>query len=107
MKNERIKILELLAEETIDTDEAVRLLKALDSDEDNADEIIQQFAENSERFAEDFSERFHAAFKDIEPELDAAAKEVLGAVASLLDDVSQSLKDKNNKPYDKDTHGGD
>ena len=96
MKKERMKILQLLAEEAIDTDEAVRLLKSLNSDGDIIDEELQQFAENSERFAEDFSERFYAAFKDVEPELDAAAKEVLGAVASLLDDVSQSLKGKNN-----------
>ena len=94
MKKERMKILQLLAEEAIDADEAVRLLKSLDSDGDIIDEELQQFAENSERFAEDFSERFYAAFKDVEPELDAAAKEVLGAVASLLDDVSQSLKGK-------------
>ena len=132
-------ILMMTEDGEIDADEAAELLKALeffndsqgDSDEKNVDENVQQFAGNSEgfaedfserltedfserlaedfseRFAEDFSERFHAAFKNVEPELDAAAKEVLGAVASLLDDVSQSLKGKNNEPDEKNTHGGD
>ena len=121
MKKERMKILQLLAEEVIDTDEAVQLLEALNhkvniekvTDGENTWENIDQFLEMVEDEVisaskaakliksmktgtdmEGFSERFHAAFKNIEPELDAAAKEVLGAVASLLDDVSQSLKDK-------------
>ena len=132
MERERMKILQLLAEEAIDTDEAVQLLEALnhkvniekstdceniredaecenigeDSDWDDVEENVQQFARSSQRFAEDFSERFHVAFKNVEPELDAAAKEVLGSVASLLDDVSQSLKDKSNETCDKDTPGG-
>ena len=124
-------ILMMTEDGEIDADEAAELLKALecfndsqgDSDENDGEEKGQQFAGNSEgfaedfserlaedfseRFAEDFSERFHAAFKNVEPELDAAAKEVLGAVASLLDDVSQSLKGKNNEPDEKNSHGGD
>ena len=124
-------ILMMTEDGEIDADEAAELLKTLeffnhsqgDSDENDVEEKVQQFAGNSEgfaedfserlaedfseRFAEDFSERFHAAFKNVEPGLDAAAKEVLGAVASLLDDVSQSLKGKNNEPDEKDTHGGD
>jgi len=108
-------ILGMIEEGEIDAYEGAELLKSLeffndlqwDPDLNNIDENVQQFARNSEGFAEDFSERFHAAFKNVEPELDAAAKEVLGAVATLLDDVSQSLKGKNNEPYDKDTQGGD
>ena len=134
MKEERMKILHLLAEEVIDTDEAVQLLEALnhkvniEKDEDcentwedieeflemvedgviceSEAENVQQFARNSQRFAGDFSERFQEAFKNIEPELDAAAKEVLEAVATLLDDVSQSMKNRNNETCDKDTPDG-
>ena len=125
MKKERMMILQLLAEGAIDTDEAVQLLEALghkDNIEKSADcentwEDIDEFLEMVEdevispkeavkliksmktgKDMEDFSERFHAAYKHVEPELDAAAKEVLGAVATLLDDVSQSLKGKNNEP---------
>ena len=119
-----MKILQLLAEEVIDTDEAVQLLEALNhkdnidksADGENIGENIDEFLEMIEDEVispskaakliksmktgtemEDFSERFHAAFKNVEPELDAAAKEVLGAVATLLDDVSQSMKDKTKK----------
>ena len=124
MKEERMKILHLLAEEVIDTDEAVQLLEALGhkdniekgTDGENIGEDIEEFLEMVEdelispieaaklfksmktgTDMEDFSERFHAAFKNVEPELDATAKEVLGAVATLLDDVSQSMKDKTKK----------
>ena len=58
------------------------------------DEMIKQANENTERFAEDFSERFNAAFQEVEAELDSAAKEVVGAVATLLDNVSKSMKEK-------------
>ena len=97
-------VLTMIEDGEIDADEAAEIFKALKTfsnlqgnyDYDYIDELSKQFYKDSMRFPEDFSERFNAAFKDVEPELDAAAKEVLGAVASLLDDVSQSLKGKNN-----------
>ena len=78
MENERTKIIKLLSKGEIDTDEAVQLLNAL-SPKPGMD-------------LEGASERFHEAFLKVEPELNSLSKEVLGAVASLLDDVSRSLK---------------
>ena len=94
----------MIEDEDICADEAAELLIELElfnnsqwnSDFEYIDEIIKQANENTERFAEDFSERFNAAFQEVEAELDSTAKEVVGAVATLLDNVSKSMKEKQN-----------
>ena len=83
MKEENIKILEMLTEETIDSDEAINLLKALNVN-----------TEKTDHFERDFSDEFNKTFKRIEPELNCMTKAILEEIASVLNKVSHSLKNK-------------
>ena len=83
MKEENNKILEMLAEEIIDSDEAINLLKALNEN-----------TKKTDQFERDFSEEFNETFKRIEPELNCMAKAILEEIASVLNKVSHSLKNK-------------
>ena len=99
-----IHTLDMIEDGDICADEAAELLIELEifnnthwnSDFEHIVGMVKQANENTGRFAADFSERFHAAFQEVESELDSAAKEVVGAVAALLDNVSKSMKEKRN-----------
>jgi hypothetical protein len=102
MKQERMKILELLDQGKITAAEAASLLEALKAndaqdrfwDEDTAKyvhEKVNKFSQNVEGLSKDVGDKLEAAFKEIEPKLRAATKVVVEKTAVIVDEISKSL----------------
>ena len=101
MKQERLKILNMLEEGKISADEAGMLLERLNQadshhfiSEDTAEQVeekIHRFAKNAEHFAKEFSSKAAEAYKDVEPKLKKASQAILEKTASIVDDIAHSL----------------
>ena len=108
MRDERMKILQMLEDGKIEADEAHDLIIALaksegnfgkhhwhphniDIDKEKFNEKMNQFAESMDTFAKDFSCKAHEVYKDMEPKLKSAAKTVIEKTAALADEVSKNL----------------
>ena len=108
MKEERMKILQMLENETISPKNAEDLLLALartehgpfkhwspniDIDKEKFNEKMSNFAESMDTFARDFSGRAQEMYKDMEPKLKSAAKTVIEKTANLADEISKNLNE--------------
>jgi len=104
MKQERMKILELLDQGKITATEAAHLLEALKASDnqeriwdDNARKSIQEkvnkFSQNVESVSKDVSDKLESAFKDMEPRLRSVTKVVVEKTANIVDDISKSLNE--------------
>ena len=104
MKQERMKILELLDQGKITAAEAASLLESLKSgdaqeslwDEDTKNHIhekVNKFSQNVESITKDVGDKLEEAFKEIEPRLRAATKVVVEKTAVIVDEISKSLNE--------------
>ena len=104
MKQERMKILELLDQGKINAAEAASLLEALKGndahdrfwDEDTAKNIqekVSKFSHNVEGLSKDVGDKLEAVFKEIEPKLRTATKVVVEKTAVIVDEISKSLSE--------------
>jgi len=104
MKQERLKILELLDQGKITAAEAANLLEALKAsdsherfwNEDTAHRVqdkVSKFSQNVENLSKDVGDKLETAFKEIEPKLRTATKVVVEKTAVIVDEISKSLNE--------------
>ena len=104
MKQERMKILELLDQGKITAVEAASLLEALkasdsqerfwdDETKKSVQEKVNQFSQNVECVSKDVGEKLESIFKEIEPKLRAATKIVVEKTVGIVDEISKSLNE--------------
>ena len=104
MKQERMKILELLDQGKITAVEAASLLEALkasdnqehfwdDETKKSVQEKVNQFSQNVENVSKDVGDKLETVFKEIEPKLRAATKVVVEKTANIVDEISKSLNE--------------
>ena len=104
MKQERMKILELLDQGKITATEAASLLEALKAGETkehfwNEDtsscfqEKVSKFSQNVEGISKDVGDKLEAVFKEIEPKLRSTTKAVVEKTAVIVDEISKSLNE--------------
>ena len=101
MKQERMKILELLENQKISADEAASLLEVLKHDDhhhlisddaaEQMEEKFKSFAKNVDGFAKDFGTKVHCAYKEVEPKLKKASCVALEKTATIVDNIAKSL----------------
>jgi len=116
MRDERIKILNMLEDGKIDAEEAENLILALaksessykqwhaphiEIDKDKFNERMGQFADSMDSFAKDFSGKAHEVYKDVEPKLKNAARTLIEKTAALADEVSKNLNESIRKLDDE------
>ena len=104
MKQERMKILEMLEEGKITADEATKLLDAMkrpqssegwfDSETvENVEDKFKKFTKHVDNFTREFGGRVETLYKEVEPKLKKASHTVLEKTASVFDDISKSLNE--------------
>jgi hypothetical protein len=108
MKDERMKILQMLEDGKISAENAEDLLIALakteqphkywhtphiDLDKEKFGEKFGQFAESVDAFAKECSCKAQEVYKDVEPKIRSAAKAVIEKTAALADEISKNLND--------------
>ena len=104
MKQERMKILELLDQGKISATEAANLLEALkasdsqerlwdESTRKSVQEKVNKFTQNVESVSKDVGDKLESAFKDMEPKLRSVTKVVVEKTASIVDEISKSLNE--------------
>lgn len=104
MKDERMKVLQMLEDGKISVEDAQDLLMVLgknekgnyshiEIDKDKVNEKVNQFAASVDSFAKDFSGKAQDMYKDMEPKLKYGAKAVIEKTAALVDEVSKNLNE--------------
>ena len=104
MKQERMKVLELLESGKITAEEATRLLETIkrpehggfafdDDTKEQFEEKVNRFTKNVDGFARDFGSKVENAYREFEPKLKKASQVVLEKTASIFDDISKSLNE--------------
>ena len=117
MKQERMKILELLDQGKITAAEAASLLEALkagdkqeefwdDDTKRTVQEKVNQFSQNVESVSKDVGEKLESVFKEIEPKLRAATKVVVEKTAFIVDEISKSLNETLKNMEEKNANEG-
>lgn len=102
MKQERMKILNLLEEGKVNADEAAKLLEALSAADDHhgfiSDETAERweeglgrFTKNVDHWAREFGHKVECAYKEMEPKLKQMSQNVLEKTACMMDEVSKSI----------------
>jgi len=103
MKEERMYILKLLSEGKVNAAEAEKLLDALskkgkrdfwdDGGGETAEEKMKKLAKSAEAFAKDVGSKMESFYTSVEPKVKKTTKVVLEKTASVIDDVSKSLRE--------------
>jgi polyhydroxyalkanoate synthesis regulator phasin len=101
MKQERLKILDMLDAGKINATEATTLLEALNAADENGFEEasenvqdkLQRAAKCTESAARNFGQKVKEAYKDVEPKLKKAGQVVLEKTTAVVDNLSKSLHD--------------
>ena len=104
MKQERMKILELLDQGKITATEAANLLEALRMsdarepfwDEESTKRVqekINKFTKNVEGISKDVGDKLESFYKEVEPKLRTATKVVVEKTATIVDEISKSLNE--------------
>ena len=98
MKEERLKVLELIENGKISAEEAAKLLDALKGGgsrdaRDEEEDKLSRVSASVDSFAKDFKEKANAAFKQVEPRFKAATRTVIEKTVGVLDDISKSLSE--------------
>ena len=121
MKEERIKILELLNQGKITADEAARLFDALNAskaakankqknrsefnfDGSDMEEKLQKFSKSVDAFSKEFGGKISGTFKELEPKFKKTAKTVMEKTAVVVEDLAKALNEsvKNMEAKSKD-----
>jgi len=99
MKNERLKILQMLEDGKISADEAARLLEALrngkDAEKENMsfDEKVSQFSASAKEFAKEFGSKMNSAYKSTKPKINSATQVVIKKTAGVVEGLSKALNE--------------
>lgn len=105
MKEERMKVLEMLEKQVINADEAQRLLELLTCKSDKAKDSAYCFAEDFSGKAEAFGDKVESAVKEfaqnlesmaknVEPKLRKATQIIIEKTVSTVDEVSKAFHDE-------------
>lgn len=123
-EQERLKVLQMLEDGKISSEDALKLLEALkppfghrfrqnfESEEfnDEWNEKLNRFSQSVDTFTRDFGDRFSDVAKDMEPKLRKAAKTVVEKTSMVVDDLSkalnESLKNLDEKTEEKSDASG-
>ncbi len=100
---ERKIILDLLLENKIDRDEAVRLLEALDKNKRHYENANKNFENTFKKFGKSvdkFSDKAVNTYKDYEPVINDTADKVKDSVEKLYKKYSKKAKSKFSKDAD-------
>lgn len=114
MKDERMKVLEMLEKQVITAEEAQRLLELLTKPikgerareaascftEDFSDKA-EMFGEKVEALAKDFAQKLEAVAKDVEPKLKKATQIIIEKTVATVDEVSKAFHEETTKCDDK------
>lgn len=104
MKEERLMVLEMLKEGKINVDEAEKLLKTVgvvSKEEKDLEDKFTAFYSNVDSFAKDLKRRAEIAYTKAEPKVKIATKKTLEKTVTLMQDVSEKLKNAANKIEDE------
>ncbi len=104
MKQERMKILELLEAGKITAAEAKDLLESVkkpeysgfgfdDDTRANVEEKFSKFTSHVDQFTRDFGNKVQEIYKNVEPKVRKASQAVLEKTASVFDEISKSLSE--------------
>jgi len=91
MKEERMKILDMVEKGIINADEARLLLGSLSTKSD--DDKLKEFANNVADFAKDVGEKTKEACAAASPKIKKATKVVVTKTACLVENISKSLNE--------------
>ena len=102
MRQERLRVLDLLDEGKITAEEATKILEAMkgfkehESDRaysGDADEKLKNFTKQVDHYAREFGYKVQTAYKHVEPKLKKASQKVLEKTAAVFDDISKSINE--------------
>ncbi len=106
MKEERMKVLEMLEKKVITAEEAQRLLELLTKPgkgekrdycfTEDFSEKAGAFNEKVETLVKDFAQKLEAVAKDVEPKLKKATQIIIEKTASAVDEVSKAFHENCN-----------
>ncbi|MCL2016160.1 MAG: hypothetical protein FWG68_07950 [Defluviitaleaceae bacterium] len=101
MKQERLKVLQMLEDGKITADDATKLLDTLHQsdtrafiNEDTAEQVeekLQRFAKSAEHFAREFGQKASEAYKDVEPKIKKASQTMLEKTSEVIDEIAKTL----------------
>ena len=114
MNDERMKILQMIEDQKIDVDSAIKLLDALKDrkhgfkkhhdhqgyhghrgfDRQEVEVKLQKFANQMDCFAKDLGNKMDCAFKEMEPKVKKATHKALEKSAVVLADLSRLLNER-------------
>lgn len=113
MKDERLKVLQMIEEGKISVEDATKLLDAFKNSQSAKEQKdldlykkVSDFNDSIEQFAKDLGDKFSEAYKDMEPKLRDATKKVVEKTAVFVDDISKSLN-KSLDTWDSDLCAND
>ena len=95
LKEERLKILELLEQGKITSDDATRLLGALKVGSPAADveEVFGKLFKSLDGFAKGVTDKVSEIRKDVEPKVKEVTKKTIEKTVTVVDDLSKTLND--------------
>jgi|GEM_PF-571198 len=100
LKEERLKILELLEQGKIKSSEATELLGALKvgAPEEHIksvdlEEKFNKFCKSLDAFAKDVSDKVGEFYKDVEPKVKEVTKKTIEKTVTVVDDLSKNLNE--------------
>lgn len=100
MKDERLRVLQMVEDGKISVDEATKLLDALKASADEQyyagpdfQDKMKDFSRNVESFAKEFGGKMEGKFKEMEPKIKKATKVVVEKTAGLVDEISKALNE--------------
>jgi DNA-directed RNA polymerase subunit F len=106
MKQERMKVLELLEAGTITAAEAKDLLETMKKPEtephfftideetkEQAAEKFNKFASHVDQFTRDFGAKVQDVYKEVEPKVRKAGQTILEKTAAVFDEIARSLNE--------------
>ena len=91
MKEERMKILDMLEKGAINAEEARQLIASLSAKSD--DDKLAEFANNVAEFAKEVGEKTKEACAVVSPKIKDATKVVVAKTAEVVDNLSKSLNE--------------
>ena len=102
MREERLRVLNLVEEGKITVDDATKLLEALSisasmeeegTEGNDFEKKLSAFAKNAETFARECGSKVGDAYRVVEPKFRKVSKVVLAKTASVVDDLAKTLNE--------------
>lgn len=99
MKEERLKVLQMLEDGKINVDDAIKLFdsmkfKECDNKSKDFEEKIKKLSKNVDSIAKDFGNKVSEVYKNMEPKVRKTTQSVIQKTANVIQDLSNKLSDK-------------